>query len=59
MRKLQFLVRHVGVSNANMDLGEMRCDVNISVNKPGQPYGTRTEIKNINSPRYVQKAIGK
>lgn len=57
--KLQELLKHLGVCNANMDEGEFRCDVNVSLKKKGpeHPLGTRCEIKNLNSIRYLVKAI--
>ena len=58
VKKLQHLLRYVGVCNGNMELGELRCDVNISVHKNGGA-GVRCEIKNINSIRHIMKAIGK
>jgi aspartyl-tRNA(Asn)/glutamyl-tRNA(Gln) amidotransferase subunit B len=57
LKKLQFLIRHVGTCNGNMDEGSMRCDVNVSIHKPGEPYGTRCEIKNLASIVSVAKAI--
>jgi aspartyl-tRNA(Asn)/glutamyl-tRNA(Gln) amidotransferase subunit B len=49
------LVRHLGISQA--DEGEMRCDVNVSLRRPGGPFGTRCEIKNVAGQRFVAKAI--
>jgi aspartyl-tRNA(Asn)/glutamyl-tRNA(Gln) amidotransferase subunit B len=57
VRKLRTILRYLGTCDGNMDEGSMRCDVNISVRKPGEKYGTRCEIKNVNSIRYVQAAI--
>lgn len=57
LEKLQSILRHIGVSDCKMQEGSMRCDVNISVNKPGQAYGTRSEIKNMNSISFIEKAI--
>ncbi|RUS23300.1 Aspartyl/Glutamyl-tRNA amidotransferase, subunit B/E [Endogone sp. FLAS-F59071] len=57
MRKLQTLLRCVGSSNGNMEEGSMRCDVNVSVHEVGTPFGTRCEIKNLNSVRFVTMAI--
>ncbi len=48
---------YIGVSDVKMEEGSMRCDVNISLNKPNEGYGTKTEIKNLNSISNVQKAI--
>ena len=58
MRKVHALVRYLEVSTANMERGELRCDANISVAAPGATrLGTRTEIKNLNSFRFVERAI--
>lgn len=57
LRKLRTILRYLGTCDGNMEEGSMRCDVNVSVRRPGQPYGTRTETKNVNSIRYVQQAI--
>jgi len=55
---LRKLVRHLGVCNGNMEEGSLRCDVNISVRKKGdERLGTKVEIKNLNSIRYIKKAI--
>jgi len=59
LKKLHSLILYLGISDGNMSQGSMRCDANVSVRKPGDPkLGTRTEIKNINSFRFVEKAIG-
>lgn len=50
-------VRHLGVCDGNMEEGSMRCDANISINKPGMGLGTKAEVKNLNSSRYVKKAL--
>jgi aspartyl-tRNA(Asn)/glutamyl-tRNA(Gln) amidotransferase subunit B len=55
--KLQLIMRYVGVSDCKMQEGSMRCDVNISLHMPGTPFGTRTELKNINSLTNITKAI--
>jgi aspartyl-tRNA(Asn)/glutamyl-tRNA(Gln) amidotransferase subunit B len=55
--KLRSIVRYLGTCDGNMDEGSMRCDVNVSVRKPGAELGTRCEIKNVNSIRYVKQAI--
>lgn len=55
--KLQLIMRNVGVSDCKMQEGSMRCDVNVSIHKPGEPWGTRTEIKNINSLSNIVRAI--
>jgi aspartyl-tRNA(Asn)/glutamyl-tRNA(Gln) amidotransferase subunit B len=58
MRALWRLVRYIGVSEANMEKGHLRCDANVSLRPVGATeYGTRTELKNINSFRFVQNAI--
>ncbi len=57
VRKLRTILRYLGTCDGNMDEGSMRCDVNLSVRRPGEPYGTRCEIKNVNSIRFVQQAI--
>lgn len=58
MRKIHELVRYLGVSDGNMQEGSFRCDANVSVRPKGQAeYGTRTELKNINSFKFVEKAI--
>lgn len=55
---LRKLVRHLGVCDGNMEQGSLRCDVNISVRKKGeQKLGTKVEIKNLNSIRFIKKAI--
>src|SRR5690606_41654768 len=49
---------YLGISDGNMAQGSMRCDANVSVRRKGDPeFGTRTEIKNVNSFRFVEKAI--
>ncbi|GAK66692.1 glutamyl-tRNA amidotransferase [Moesziomyces antarcticus] len=57
VRKLQELVRRVGASDGNMQEGSLRCDVNVSVNRVGEPFGTRCEVKNLNSARFMMNAI--
>src|SRR5882724_2451109 len=57
LTKLRSIVRYLGTCDGNMDEGSMRCDVNVSVRKPGEPLGTRCEIKNVNSIRFVKQAI--
>ncbi len=58
MRKLHELVRYLGVCDGNMQEGSFRCDANVSVRPKGQKeFGTRAEIKNINSFKFVEKAI--
>ncbi len=57
LKKLRAIVRYLGTCDGNMDEGSMRADVNVSVRKPGAPYGTRCEIKNVNSMRFVAQAV--
>ncbi len=57
LRKLRSILRYLGTCDGNMDEGSMRCDANVSVRKPGEKFGTRCEIKNVNSVRYVMQAI--
>ncbi|MFA9430448.1 Asp-tRNA(Asn)/Glu-tRNA(Gln) amidotransferase subunit GatB [Egicoccus sp. AB-alg2] len=57
LRELQAIVRASGVSDARMEEGSIRCDANVSVRRPGDPLGTRTEIKNLNSVRSLGRAI--
>ena len=57
LTKLRSIVRYLGTCDGNMDEGSMRCDVNVSVRRPGDDLGTRCEIKNVNSIRYVKQAI--
>ncbi len=56
-KELHKLVTWIGICDGNMQEGSFRCDANVSVRKPGQPLGTRREIKNLNSFRYMQQAI--
>jgi aspartyl-tRNA(Asn)/glutamyl-tRNA(Gln) amidotransferase subunit B len=58
LKALHSLVTYLGISDGNMAEGSMRCDVNISLRQAGEDeYGTRAEIKNVNSFRFVEKAI--
>ncbi len=58
MKKIHTLVRYLGISDGNMQEGSFRCDANVSVRPKGQAeFGTRTELKNINSFRFVEQAI--
>jgi aspartyl-tRNA(Asn)/glutamyl-tRNA(Gln) amidotransferase subunit B len=57
LRRLRELLMFVGVCDGNMEQGSFRCDANVSVRRPGEPLGTRTELKNINSFRFVGDAI--
>jgi aspartyl-tRNA(Asn)/glutamyl-tRNA(Gln) amidotransferase subunit B len=56
-KALHALVVWLGICDGNMQEGSFRCDANVSVRKPGEPYGTRREIKNLNSFRFLQLAI--
>ncbi len=55
--KLRSIVRALGTCDGNMEEGSMRADVNVSVRRPGTPFGTRCEIKNVNSVRFMAQAI--
>ena len=57
VRKLQQMLRRLGSCEADMENGQLRIDVNVSVHKPNTPFNTRCEIKNINSVRFLQQAI--
>ncbi|MDJ0701108.1 MAG: Asp-tRNA(Asn)/Glu-tRNA(Gln) amidotransferase subunit GatB, partial [Woeseiaceae bacterium] len=58
MRKIHTIVRYLGICDGNMQEGSFRCDANVSVRPKGQQeFGTRTEIKNLNSFRFVERAI--
>jgi aspartyl-tRNA(Asn)/glutamyl-tRNA(Gln) amidotransferase subunit B len=56
-KELHKLVTWIGICDGNMQEGSFRCDANVSVRKPGQPLGTRREIKNLNSFKFMQQAI--
>ena len=56
-KALHTLVRWIGICDGNMQEGSFRCDANVSVHKPGTPFGTRREIKNLNSFRFLEQAI--
>ncbi len=56
-RELHALVQWIGICDGNMQEGSFRCDANVSVRRPGEPLGTRREIKNLNSFRFMQQAI--
>eukprot|EP00211_Chloroparvula_japonica_P001229 CAMPEP_0119152804 /NCGR_PEP_ID=MMETSP1310-20130426/48329_1 /TAXON_ID=464262 /ORGANISM="Genus nov. species nov., Strain RCC2339" /LENGTH=539 /DNA_ID=CAMNT_0007145209 /DNA_START=127 /DNA_END=1746 /DNA_ORIENTATION=+ len=55
--KVQSILRYLGSSTASLEEGSMRCDVNVSVNRPGEPWGTRCEIKNLNTVRHIRHSI--
>ncbi|KAF9071746.1 Glutamyl-tRNA amidotransferase B subunit [Rhodocollybia butyracea] len=57
IRSLQETLRALGVSDGNMEAGSFRCDVNVSINRPNEPPGTRCEVKNINSVKFMVAAI--
>src|SRR5436853_4460968 len=57
LRKLRSILRYLGTCDGNMEEGSLRCDCNVSVRRPGEAYGTRCEIKNLNSVRFVMQAI--
>ncbi|MBN3316212.1 GATB amidotransferase, partial [Atractosteus spatula] len=57
VRELQLILQALGTSQANMAEGQLRVDANISVHHPGDPLGVRTEVKNINSARFLARAI--
>ena len=57
LKKLRAILRYIGVSDADMEKGQFRCDANVSLRRPGQAFGTRTEIKNLNSFAFVEAAI--
>ena len=55
--KLRTILRYLGTCDGDMEKGNLRADVNVSVRKPGEPFGTRCEIKNVNSIRFIGQAI--
>jgi len=55
--KIRTIMRYLGTCDGNMEQGSLRADVNVSVRKPGTPLGTRCEIKNVNSIRFIGQAI--
>ena len=57
VRKLRSILRYVGSCDGNMEQGSMRADVNVSVRRPGDAFGTRTETKNVNSVRFIMAVI--
>ncbi len=57
VKKVRTILRYLGTCDGDMEKGNLRADVNVSVRKPGGPLGTRCEIKNVNSYRYIQQAI--
>lgn len=57
LKQLHQLVRFLDVSGGDMEKGQFRCDANVSVRRPGEPFGTRCELKNLNSFRFIKQAI--
>ena len=57
LTKLRSILRYLGTSDADMEKGNLRADINVSVRRPGGPLGTRTETKNVNSMRFAAQAI--
>ena len=57
IKSIHTLVRWLGISDGNMAEGSFRCDCNVSLRRPGQPFGTRCELKNLNSFRFIEQAI--
>lgn len=57
LAKLRTILRYLGTCDGNMEEGSMRADINVSVRKPGDPLGTRCEIKNVNSMRFAAQAV--
>ena len=57
IKKLRSILRYLGTCDGNMEEGSLRADVNVSVRRPGEALGTRTETKNLNSVRFIMQAI--
>ncbi len=57
LTRLRQILMYAGICDGNMEEGSLRCDANVSVHRDGQPLGTRTEVKNVNSFRYLRAAI--
>jgi len=57
LKQLHQVIKFLDVSDADMEKGQFRCDANVSVRRPGEPFGTRTEMKNMNSFRFIKQAI--
>jgi aspartyl-tRNA(Asn)/glutamyl-tRNA(Gln) amidotransferase subunit B len=57
VKKLRTILRYLGSCDGDMEKGNLRADVNVSVRRPGEPLGTRCEIKNVNSYRHIREAI--
>ncbi|MDX2205048.1 MAG: Asp-tRNA(Asn)/Glu-tRNA(Gln) amidotransferase subunit GatB [Hyphomicrobiaceae bacterium] len=57
LSKLRTILRYLGTCDGDMEKGNLRADVNVSVRRPGEPFGTRCEIKNLNSIRFIGQAV--
>jgi aspartyl-tRNA(Asn)/glutamyl-tRNA(Gln) amidotransferase subunit B len=57
VKELQYLLRHIGTCDGNMEKGSLRCDINVSLHEEGTPFGTRCEVKNVTGIQFVGKAI--
>ncbi len=57
LQKLRSILRYLKTCDGNMDEGSMRADVNISIHRPGAPFGTRAEVKNVNSIKFIATAV--
>jgi aspartyl-tRNA(Asn)/glutamyl-tRNA(Gln) amidotransferase subunit B len=57
LTQLRNLVQQLGVSDVNMEEGSLRCDANVSLRRPGEAFGTKTELKNMNSFRFIQRGL--
>ena len=57
LTRLRQILMYAGICDGNMEEGSLRCDANVSVHRPGAPLGTRTEVKNVNSFRFLRSAI--
>jgi aspartyl-tRNA(Asn)/glutamyl-tRNA(Gln) amidotransferase subunit B len=57
LKKLRMILRYIGTSDCNMECGNLRADANVSIRRPGDPFGNRVEIKNINSIKFLGQAI--
>ncbi len=56
LTRLRQILMYAGICDGNMEEGSLRCDANVSVHRPGEPLGTRTEVKNVNSFRFLRSA---
>ncbi|MFH1834006.1 MAG: Asp-tRNA(Asn)/Glu-tRNA(Gln) amidotransferase subunit GatB [bacterium] len=57
LTQLRSLIQQLGVSDVNMEEGSLRCDANVSIRRRGEPFGTKTELKNMNSFRFLQRGL--